>query len=84
MQHRGSESKSFTATEDESFRSEFSEAGSPLLDSVAKGKDAVSRNEPLCRCFDTARDKQCAYSTRRCWLTRGILPTIRTSIVEAR
>jgi hypothetical protein len=24
------------------------------------------------------------YSTRRCWLTRGILPTIRASIVEAR
>ena len=36
MQHRGSESKSFTATEDESFRSELSEAGSPLLDSVAR------------------------------------------------
>ena len=24
------------------------------------------------------------YSMRRCWLTRGILPTIRASIVEAR
>ena len=42
MQHRGSESKSFTAIEDESFRSELSEAGSPLLDSVARGKDAIS------------------------------------------
>jgi hypothetical protein len=41
MQHRGSESKSFTA-KDESFRSELSEAGSPLLDSVARGKDAIS------------------------------------------
>ena len=42
MQHRGSESKSFTAIEDESVRSELSEAGSPLLDSVARGKDAIS------------------------------------------
>ena len=44
MQHRGSrlESDSFTATEDESFHSELSEAGSPLLDSVARGKDAIS------------------------------------------
>jgi ElaB/YqjD/DUF883 family membrane-anchored ribosome-binding protein len=42
MQHRGSESKSFTATEDESFRSELSEAGPPLLDSVARGKDAIA------------------------------------------
>jgi hypothetical protein len=38
MQHRGSESKSFTAIEDESFRSELSEAGSPLLDSIARGE----------------------------------------------
>ncbi len=44
MQHRGSrlESDSFTATEGESFHSELSEAGSPLLDSVARGKDAIS------------------------------------------
>jgi ElaB/YqjD/DUF883 family membrane-anchored ribosome-binding protein len=44
MQHRGSrsESQSFTATEDESFRSGLSEAGSSVLDSVAKGKDAIS------------------------------------------
>ena len=44
MQHRGSrlESESFTATEGESFHSELSEAGSPLLDSVARGKDAIS------------------------------------------
>ena len=42
MQHRGSESKSFTAIEDESVRSELSEAGSPLLDTVARGKDAIS------------------------------------------
>ena len=44
MQHRGSrlESDSFAATEDESFHSELSEAGSPLLDSVARGKDAIS------------------------------------------
>ena len=44
MQQRGSrsESDSFTATEGESFRSELSEAGSPLLDSVARGKDAIS------------------------------------------
>ena len=44
MQQRGSrlESDSFTATEGESFHSELSEAGSPLLDSVARGKDAIS------------------------------------------
>ena len=44
MQHRGSRSepKSFTATEDESFRSGLSEAGLPILDFVAKGKDAIS------------------------------------------
>ena len=42
MHHRGSESKSFTAIEDESYRSELSEAGSPLVDSVARGKDAIS------------------------------------------
>ena len=44
MQHRGlrSETQYFAATEDENFRSELSEAGSPILDSVAKGKDAIS------------------------------------------
>jgi len=44
MQQRGSrlETDSFTATESENFHSELSEAGSPLLDSVARGKDAIS------------------------------------------
>jgi hypothetical protein len=42
VHHRGSESKSFTAIEDESYHSELSEASSPLLDSVARGKDAIS------------------------------------------
>jgi ElaB/YqjD/DUF883 family membrane-anchored ribosome-binding protein len=44
MQHRRlrSESESFTATEDENFHSELSEAGSPILESVASGKDAIS------------------------------------------
>jgi len=44
MQQRGSrlETDSFKATESESFHSELSEAGSPLLDSVARGKDAIS------------------------------------------
>ncbi len=44
MQQRGSrlETDSFTATESESFHSELSEADSPLLDSVARGKDAIS------------------------------------------
>ena len=44
MQHRGSrpEPEPFAPTEDENFRSELSEAGSPILDSVARGKDAIS------------------------------------------
>ena len=44
MQRRGSrpEPEPFAPTEDENFRSELSEAGSPILDSVARGKDAIS------------------------------------------
>ena len=44
MQHRGSrsESESFTTTEDESFRSGLGEADLPLLDSGARGRDAIS------------------------------------------
>jgi ElaB/YqjD/DUF883 family membrane-anchored ribosome-binding protein len=44
MQHRGSrsESESFAPTEDENFRSGLGEADSPILDSVARGKDAIS------------------------------------------
>lgn len=44
MQHRGSmpESEPFTPTEDQNFRNELSEAGSPIVDSVARGKDAIS------------------------------------------
>jgi ElaB/YqjD/DUF883 family membrane-anchored ribosome-binding protein len=44
MQHRGSrpEPEPFAPTEDENFRSELSEAGSPILDSMARGKDAIS------------------------------------------
>ncbi len=45
MQHRGSksESESFVATGDESFRGGLAEADSPvILDSVARGKDAIS------------------------------------------
>ena len=44
MQQRGSrlETDSFTATESESFHSELSEADSPLLNSVTRGKDAIS------------------------------------------
>jgi ElaB/YqjD/DUF883 family membrane-anchored ribosome-binding protein len=44
MQRRGStpEPEPFAPTEDENFRSELSEAGLPILDSVARGKDAIS------------------------------------------
>jgi hypothetical protein len=44
MQHRGSkpESEPFGATGDENFRGGLSEADSPVLDSVARGKDAIS------------------------------------------
>ena len=47
MQHRGSksDSESSAATGDENFPSglsEAGEAGSPILDSVARGKDAIS------------------------------------------
>lgn len=44
MQHRGSKSEpeSFAATGDENFRGGLSEADSPVLDSVARGKDAIS------------------------------------------
>jgi ElaB/YqjD/DUF883 family membrane-anchored ribosome-binding protein len=44
MQHRGSkpESEPFGATGEENFRGGLSEADSPVLDSVARGKDAIS------------------------------------------
>ena len=44
MQHRASrrEPEPFAPTEDENFRSELSEASSPLVESVTKGKDAIS------------------------------------------
>jgi ElaB/YqjD/DUF883 family membrane-anchored ribosome-binding protein len=44
MQHRRSklESEPFGATGDKNFRGGLSEADSPVLDSVARGKDAIS------------------------------------------
>ena len=44
MQHPGSmpESERFAPAKDENFRSELSDAGSPILDSVTRGKDAIS------------------------------------------